>query len=75
MGHKCTGIDPRFRRGADSIIICMTGNAPQGMTIVDAHVHIHDCFDISDLLDNARGNFSREAKRLGCETNLPASSR
>ena len=32
------------------------------ITILDAHVHIHDCFDISDFLDHAYENF-----RLECE--------
>ncbi len=27
---------------------------------MDAHVHIHDCFDISDFLDHAYENFRRE---------------
>jgi len=30
------------------------------ITILDAHVHIHDCFDISDFLDFAYENFRRE---------------
>jgi hypothetical protein len=31
-------------------------------TILDAHVHIHDCFDISDFLDHAHENFSAQSK-------------
>ena len=27
---------------------------------MDAHVHIHDCFDLSDFLDCAYENFRRE---------------
>ena len=27
------------------------------ITILDAHVHIHDCFDVSDFLDHAHDNF------------------
>jgi len=32
------------------------------ITILDAHVHIHDCFDISDFLDHAYDNFRLEAE-------------
>jgi hypothetical protein len=32
------------------------------ITILDAHVHIHDCFDISDFLDHTYDNFRREAE-------------
>lgn len=34
------------------------------ITILDAHVHIHDCFDISDFLDHAYENF-RQAVDTG----------
>jgi hypothetical protein len=39
------------------------------VTILDAHVHIHDCFDISDFLDHACENFRRaaDARETACE--------
>ena len=33
--------------------------------LVDAHVHIHDCFDLSEFLDAAARNFSTAASGLG----------
>jgi hypothetical protein len=33
--------------------------------LVDAHVHIYDCFDLDALFDAAARNFSRAAARLG----------
>jgi hypothetical protein len=33
--------------------------------LVDAHVHIYDCYDIDALFDAAAGNFSRMARKLG----------
>ena len=35
------------------------------MIIVDAHVHIYDCFDLDKFLDAAYSNFKSEADRLG----------
>ncbi len=32
---------------------------PTSITILDAHVHIHDCFDLSAFFDNACENFRR----------------
>ncbi len=37
----------------------------QGALLVDAHVHVYDCFDINELLDAALRNFDRAAKKLG----------
>jgi hypothetical protein len=34
------------------------------MILVDAHVHIYDCFDLETFLDSALGNFKAEALRL-----------
>jgi hypothetical protein len=35
------------------------------MILVDAHVHIHDCFDLEKFFDSAHANFKSEAERLG----------
>ncbi len=35
------------------------------MILVDAHVHIYDCFDLEKYLDAAYSNFQAEADRLG----------
>jgi hypothetical protein len=37
------------------------------MILVDAHVHIYDCFDLRIFLDSAFANFRAEATRLGHE--------
>ena len=34
-----------------------------GLTIVDTHVHIYDCFDVATLLNSAYENFYLEARR------------
>ena len=33
------------------------------MILVDAHVHVHGCFDLQNFLDSALGNFRTEAAR------------
>jgi hypothetical protein len=43
----------------------MMNDTDPGAILVDAHVHIYDCFDISELLDGAISNFTRAAKKLG----------
>jgi hypothetical protein len=35
------------------------------MIIVDAHVHIHDCFDLEKFFHSAHTNFKFEAERIG----------
>jgi hypothetical protein len=35
------------------------------ITILDAHVHIHDCFAVSDLLSHAHDNFHHAAREYG----------
>lgn len=35
------------------------------LILVDAHVHVYDCFDAADLLDTAHRNFSAEASHHG----------
>lgn len=40
------------------------------MIIVDAHVHIYDCFDVDYLLDSALANFRAAAARNGAHTGL-----
>jgi len=35
------------------------------MIIVDAHVHIHDCFNLEKIFDSAHANFKLAAERLG----------
>lgn len=37
------------------------------MVLIDAHVHIHDCFDLERFLDSAYSNFRFEADRLGLD--------
>lgn len=41
--------------------------ADKGVLLVDAHVHVYDCFDIFKLLDAAIRNFTRAAIKLGVE--------
>lgn len=33
--------------------------------VIDGHVHLYDCFNLSDLLDAAYANFKAEARRQG----------
>ncbi|MEL6492138.1 MAG: hypothetical protein AAFV85_21795 [Cyanobacteria bacterium J06634_6] len=33
--------------------------------LVDAHVHLHDCFDLAEFLDAARINFQIQSRQLG----------
>ena len=40
------------------------------MIFVDAHVHIHNCFDLQIFLDSALANFNAQAKRCGKEKNV-----
>ncbi len=35
--------------------------------LVDAHVHLHDCFDLSQFLDAASANFQQQSDRLGLD--------
>jgi hypothetical protein len=35
------------------------------MILIDAHVHIHDCFDLEKFFSSAHANFKFEADRLG----------
>lgn len=39
---------------------------PRSVTLVDAHVHVYDCFDLIRLLDAAHRNFAAEAQRRQC---------
>ncbi len=43
----------------------MMNDTGAGILLVDAHVHIYDCFDIDMLLDAALHNFSGAAKKRG----------
>ncbi len=38
---------------------------PDPAVLADAHVHIHDCFDLDSMLDCAWSNFNQAAARLG----------
>lgn len=38
-----------------------------GTLLVDAHVHVYDCFDIDELLDAALSNFNHAAKKNGLD--------
>jgi hypothetical protein len=40
------------------------------MLLIDAHVHIYDCFDLNELLNSAYSNFRSAAKRLDSEDNF-----
>ncbi len=42
------------------------------MILVDAHVHIYDCFDIQIFLDSAFANFKAEAARHGQQNSFTA---
>lgn len=42
------------------------------MILIDAHVHIYDCFDLEKLFDSAFANFKSEADRLGHGNNFTA---
>ena len=42
------------------------------MILVDAHVHIYDCFDLEAFLDSALKNFKAEATRCGQEDSFTA---
>ena len=42
------------------------------MILVDAHVHIYDCFDLQSFLDSALKNFKAEAARCGQENSFTA---
>jgi hypothetical protein len=37
------------------------------MILVDAHVHIHDCYNLGNFFDSANANFKSAARRLGHE--------
>lgn len=41
------------------------GGFASGLLLVDAHVHVHDCFDLERFLDSAAGNFAGVASGLG----------
>jgi hypothetical protein len=40
------------------------------MILVDAHVHIYDCFDLETFLDSACSNFRKEAESSGHENDF-----
>jgi hypothetical protein len=40
------------------------------MILVDAHVHIHDCYNVGEFFDSACTNFKFAAERLGHENNF-----
>lgn len=42
-----------------------SGERHAGVTLVDAHVHIHECFDLSRFFDHAYRNFADQAHRSG----------
>jgi 2-polyprenyl-3-methyl-5-hydroxy-6-metoxy-1,4-benzoquinol methylase len=43
----------------------MTSPPPSTHLLVDAHVHLHDCFDLAQFLEAARSNFEQQSRRLG----------
>jgi len=42
------------------------------MILIDAHVHIYDCFDLQIFFDSAYANFQKEAVRNGQENDFSA---
>jgi len=40
------------------------------MLLIDAHVHIYDCYDLAALFDSAIGNFRAQAFRMGRADNF-----
>ena len=40
------------------------------MILVDAHVHIHDCYNLSEFFDSAYSNFENAAKIIGRENDF-----
>lgn len=44
-----------------------------GPLLVDAHVHLHDCFDVGHFLDGAAANFASARRGLGLPAAAPAS--
>ena len=45
----------------------MMSDTDAGTLLVDAHVHVYDCFDIDKLLDAALHNFNHAAKKTGLD--------
>lgn len=45
----------------------MMSDTDAGTLLVDAHVHVYDCFDIDKLLDAALHNFKHAAKKTGLD--------
>jgi hypothetical protein len=45
------------------------GDKPASAILIDAHVHIHDCFDLVDFLSAAARNFSAAADSQGLASN------
>jgi len=43
----------------------------QPTLLIDAHVHLHDCFSPDAFLDHAHRNFERAGRRYGWESDLP----
>ncbi len=41
--------------------------SPQPVVLIDAHVHLHDCFDPATFLDQAWRNFEQAARQVGNE--------
>lgn len=37
--------------------------------LIDAHIHLHDCFDLARFLDAARNNFQQQGRQLGLSAN------
>jgi hypothetical protein len=45
-------------------------NYQKNLIIADAHVHINDCFDLSQMLDSALNNFRQTSQKKGYENNF-----
>lgn len=43
----------------------MTSLSAPAYLLIDGHVHLHDCFDLSQFLNAARSNFQKQGQKLG----------
>ncbi|MDB9526588.1 hypothetical protein PN498_11350 [Oscillatoria sp. CS-180] len=50
----------------------MTTSALEPLILLDTHVHLHQCFDVGQVLSKAAENFSARAAQLGCAENFLA---
>jgi 2-polyprenyl-3-methyl-5-hydroxy-6-metoxy-1,4-benzoquinol methylase len=46
----------------------MTSTLATPHLLVDAHIHLHDCFDLGKFFTAARNNFQQQSRQLGLES-------